>query len=130
MTSPTYCIWCGEKLLENASFCTGCGNPVEGMLVTSADEQPSRQFAPQQLWSVTGRIGRKDFWLLTLVFTGAWLLTSVAEAIVQSPGRNNTGSVEFAGVVFFLVAVAAGCIASIKRLHDPGLSPAGSRSWH
>ncbi len=122
MTSPIFCIWCGEKLLENASFCPTCGNPVEEIPVPSAIQEPVRRLAPQQLWSITGRIGRKDFWLLTLIFVGAWMLTSAASATFQSPEGNTTSTVEFVGVIFFLVAIAAGWIASIKRLHDLGLS--------
>ena len=123
MTSPIFCIWCGEKLLENASFLSDLWQPGRGdTRARSAIQEPVRRLAPQQLWSITGRIGRKDFWLLTLIFVGAWMLTSAASATFQSPEGNTTSTVEFVGVIFFLVAIAAGWIASIKRLHDLGLS--------
>jgi uncharacterized membrane protein YhaH (DUF805 family) len=62
-----------------------------------------------------GRIGRADFWLLTLVPIAAMTLIWAAYAI-ELPGR------EVVSLVLFLAALVAWLSGAVRRLHDRGKS--------
>lgn len=43
-----YCKYCGKKLKDGVSFCTGCGKPVQGQPGNKKQEQSEKKNYPKK----------------------------------------------------------------------------------
>lgn len=43
-----YCKYCGKKLEDGVSFCTGCGKPVQGQPGNKKQEQSEKKHYPKK----------------------------------------------------------------------------------
>ena len=43
-----YCKYCGKKLEDGVSFCTGCGKPVQGQPGNKKQEQSEKKNYPKK----------------------------------------------------------------------------------
>ena len=54
-----YCKYCGKKLDDGVSFCTGCGKPVQKQIIKS--ELGSRNKKPKKTVTLSG--SEKMMWI-------------------------------------------------------------------
>lgn len=105
-----YCTNCGRKIDNDVKFCSRCGAPI----------QANNEFANEKeysLFSTNGRIGRRDYALLT----GIYFLLSILLFIISYIAYESVLDV-ICIFALLCIGIFQNIILFVKRLHDFDIS--------
>ena len=109
------CGKCGTVFTDGATDCPKCGALVRQEVVVVSNEPAAKQELKQLLFSFSGRISRKPFWLYFVAML-------VPVAIVAGIGAALKGSGAVLLVVAYVFYIWTGLALQVKRWHDRGKS--------
>lgn len=125
------CVKCRSKIPIGAEVCRRCGNPQQdtellgkpAIPAPAAREVTRNKFIDvTKLFSATGRIGRKDYWIIQIASIAMIIGYAVIVGFLVTDSNPESRATTWALVPCIVFVGILGIFTNIKRVHDFGWS--------